>query len=55
MLMTMRSKIKYIAILTLGISMLGSCGVYKKFELSQDEGSIVSDYAKAKEAVALKK
>lgn len=50
MLMTMRSKIKYIAILTLGISMLGSCGVYKKFELSQDEGSIVSDYAKAKEA-----
>lgn len=35
------------AALTLGISLLGSCGVYKKFEMPQDESSVVSDYVEA--------
>lgn len=40
---------KYIATITLGISMLSSCGLYKKFEMPQDESTLVSEYVKAQE------
>lgn len=45
----MNKSFKYIATITLGISMLGSCGVYKKFSLPEDENNIVSEYAKAQD------
>ena len=43
----MTNKIKYIATISLGISMLSSCGVYKKYETPQDESSLIAEYAKA--------
>ena len=45
----MTNKMKYIATITLGISMLSSCGLYKKFEMPQDESTLVSEYVKAQE------
>lgn len=41
---------KYIATITLGISMLSSCGLYKKYEMPQDESALAAEYAKAQEA-----
>ena len=41
---------KYIATITLGISMLSSCGLYKKYELPQDESALAAEYVKAQEA-----
>ena len=46
----MTNKMKYIATITLGISMLSSCGLYKKFEMPQDESTLVSEYVKAQES-----
>lgn len=41
---------KYIATITLGISMLSSCGLYKKYEMPQDESALAAEYVKAQEA-----
>lgn len=41
---------KYIATITLGISMLSSCGLYKKYEMPQDESALATEYVKAQEA-----
>lgn len=46
----MTNKMKYIATITLGISMLSSCGLYKKYEMPQDESALAAEYAKAQEA-----
>ncbi len=46
----MTNKMKYIATITLGISMLSSCGLYKKFEMPQDESALAAEYVKAQEA-----
>lgn len=40
---------KYIATITLGISMLSSCGLYKKYEMPQDESALAAEYVKAQE------
>lgn len=45
----MTNKSLYIAVVTLGISMLSSCTLYKKFEMPQDGNTLASEYAKAKE------
>lgn len=41
---------KYIATITLGISMLSSCGLYKKYEMPQDESALAAEYVKAQDA-----
>jgi len=46
----MTNKMKYIATITLGISMLSSCGLYKKYEMPQDESALAAEYVKAQEA-----
>ena len=46
----MTNKSLYIAVVTLSISMLSSCGLYKKFEMPQDENTLASEYAEAKNA-----
>ena len=46
----MTNKSLYIAVAALSISMLSSCGLYKKFEMPQDESALVSEYVKAQEA-----
>lgn len=46
----MTNKSLYLAAVALSISMLSSCGLYKKFEVPQDESELVAEYAKAKEA-----
>lgn len=46
----MTNKTKYIAIIALGISMLSSCGLYKKYEMPQDESALAAEYVKAQEA-----
>ena len=43
----MTNKMKYIATITLSISMLSSCGVYKKYETPQDASALISEYANA--------
>ena len=45
----MTNKMKYIATITLGISMLSSCGLYKKYEMPQDESALAAEYVKAQE------
>ena len=45
----MTNKIKYIATITLSITMLSSCGIYKKYETPQDGSALVAEYAKVQE------
>ena len=46
----MTNKSLYFAAVVLSISLLSSCGLYKKFEMPQDDNSLAAEYAKAKEA-----
>lgn len=46
----MTNKSLYIAVATLSISMLSSCGLYKKFEMPQEESALAAEYVKAQEA-----
>lgn len=46
----MTNKSLYFAAVALSITMLSSCGLYKKFEVPQDESELVAEYAKAQEA-----
>ena len=43
----MTNKIKYIATISLGISMLSSCGIYKKYETPTEDSTLIAEYAKA--------
>ncbi len=45
--MKLRNNISLIAAAVLSISMLGSCGLYKKFEMPTEESALAADYAKA--------
>ena len=45
--MKLRNNISLLAVAVLSVSMLGSCGLYKKFEMPTEESALAADYAKA--------
>lgn len=45
----MTNKMKYFTTIALSITMLSSCGIYKKYETPQDESDVIAEYAKAQE------
>lgn len=46
----MTNKCKYLATIALSISMLSSCGLYKKYEMKEDDSKLAAEYINAKEA-----
>lgn len=45
----MTNKMKYFTTIALSITMLSSCGIYKKYETPTEDSALIAEYAKAQE------